>query len=303
MSRHHNRPFRMKPMFDVILRGSDKMKVGVYHLYKATPEQLCRLHYSPGSLKAVKARMKTLVDQGYLQVNPVAVLHETPERFFYSARYFYTLTAVGVKYLAGLEFDVEETWRPHNEADKHGLFVAHTLALNDVIIAAALLRRVDSRFYLEQFIHERVLKQRPYAVTLPDGRHSSVIPDAFLHFRQAGTSIHFAVLLEHDRATEERAHFKRKIESYVAFVKARGHETAFDSDRINIAFTTFHGEDRLHEMRQWTRQVLEANNEPLQISRVFRFAALPQPLSPSAAWLEPRWHYPHDATPEPLLAA
>ncbi len=291
----------MKPMYSVLLRGSDRMKIGLYHLYKATPEQLCRLHYAPGSLKAVKARLKELVRQGYVQVNSVAVKHETRERLFFSARYFYTLAPAGVKYLAGLGFDVDENWRPHNEADRHGLFVDHTLELNDVIIAAALLQRTDPRFYLEGFRHELEFKRHPYPVTLPDGRQSKVIPDAQLDFRQVGMTAHFLVLLEHDRNTEEQAHFKRKVQSYVAFIKTVGQKAAFDSYRINIAFTTFHGEARLHEMRAWTRQALVG--EPIQLYRAFRFAALSQPITPGMAWLEPRWYYPDEDSAEPLLAA
>jgi hypothetical protein len=294
--------FRMKPMYEVLLFGSDQMRIGLYHLYKATPEQLCRLHYSPGSIKAIKARLKILVNHGYVQANSVAVKHATPERMFFSAQYFYTLAPTGVKYLAGLGFDLNENWRPHNEADRHGLFVDHTLELNDVIIAAALLHRANPRFYLESFRHELILKRHPYPVTLPDGRESKVIPDAHLDFRQTGTTLHFPVLLEHDRNTEERVHFKRKIQSYVAFIHDEGYRKAFDSDRVNIAFTTFHGTARLNEMREWTRQVLGQANEPPQVYKAFRFAALPQPLQPKTAWLEPRWYYP-EGEPEPLLAA
>lgn len=220
-------------------------------------DQLCRLHYSPGSLKAVKARLKTLVTHGYLHVSSAAVKHATPERQFYSARYYYTLAPAGVRYLVGLELDVEAHWRPHHEADKHGLFVDHTLAVNDVLIAAALLHRVDARFALESFIHEHVLKQRPYPVTLPEGHSSSVIPDVYLDFRLADRRAYFPVLLELDRATEERAHFKRKVAAYVAFIKAWAFEGAFGRKGINIAFATFHGEAHRDEMRTWTQQVLE----------------------------------------------
>jgi protein involved in plasmid replication-relaxation len=293
--------FRMKPMYEVLLCGSDDIRIGLYHLYKATPEQLCRLHYSPGSLKAVKARFKELVTQGYVVVNSVAVKHQTGNRIFWSARYFYTLAPPGVRYLARLGFDVDENWKPHNEADRHALFADHTLELNDVIIAAAQLRATDPRFYLESFRHELILKRHPYPVTLADGRASKVIPDAQLDFRRDGTTDHFLVLLEHDRGTEEKAVFMRKVQSYVAFVKAGGHVDAFDSTRVNICFTTFNGEARLEEMRQWTRQALVS--EPPQIHRAFRFAALPQPLRPKTAWLEPRWYYPEDDQPRPLLAA
>jgi hypothetical protein len=297
--------FRMKPMYEVLLRGSDRMNIGLYHLYKATPEQLCRLHYSRGSIKAVKARLKILVNHGYVQYSAYAVAHDTLERIYFSARYFYMLAPAGVRYLAGLGFDVGENWKPHNEMDKHGLFVPHTLEVNDVIIAAALLKGADPRFYLEGFRHEMVLKRSPHPVTLADGHAAKVIPDAYLEFAQVGIRDRFLVLLEHDRSTEERAVFKRKIESYVAFLKAGVYETAFDSERVNIAFTTFNGQARLNEMREWTRQILGAADEPLEVYEVFRFAALPRQPVPATAWLEPRWYYPDDddQPPQPLLAA
>jgi hypothetical protein len=128
-----------------------------------------------------------------------------------------------------------------------------------------------------------------------------VIPDATLTFVRTGTDDKFLVLLEHDRGTEERAVFMRKIQSYVAFVKAAGHGTYFAAEHVNICFTTFNGEARLNEMRAWTRSAL--HDEAPKIHRAFRFAALPQPLQPKTAWLEPRWHYPHDDQPQPLLAA
>src|SRR5215471_2072327 len=37
------------PPYDVLLRGSQEMPIGLYHLYMAKAEQLCRLHYSAGS--------------------------------------------------------------------------------------------------------------------------------------------------------------------------------------------------------------------------------------------------------------
>jgi hypothetical protein len=297
----------MKPMYEVLLRGSGRLHIGLAHLYKATPAQLTRLHYSAGSLNAVKARLKILVDNSYVQVGTVAVAHENGARKFFTARYVYTLAPAGVRYVAGLGLDVPENWKPHNEVDKHGLFVEHTLEVNDMIIAAALLNRIEPRFYLESFVHERVLKQRPIPVALPNGRPSAVVPDAYLDFSQVGTSVYFPILLEHDRDTEEREHFKRKIQSYVAFlntgIEARGYFQTFDRKRVNVAFTTFSGEERLAKMRQWTNEVLKAQNEPPQVYRAFRFATLPKSPGPIVAWLEPRWYYPNDDQPQPLLAA
>jgi len=306
--------FRMKPMYEVLLWGSSRCHIGLAHLYKATPAQLTRLHYKAGTLNAVKARLKELVGEKYVQVSAVAVKHEGEGRTFFTARYFYTLAPAGVRYVANLGLDVPESWKPHNEVDKHGLFVEHTLEVNDMIIAAALLNRVDPRFQLEGFRHERVLKQGPIPVTLPSGRPSAVVPDAHLHFSYTGRHANpdFSVLLEHDRDTEEKAHFTRKIQAYVAFIKAgmyagpnnKPYYAAFDTGSINVAFSTFDGEERLDKIRKWTRSVLAATNEPPQVYRAFRFAALPRTPDPKTAWLEPRWYYPDEnKPPTPLLAA
>lgn len=58
--------FHITPVYDLLLRGSATMPVGLYHLHIATAEQLTRLHYKPGMLKTVKARLKMLADHGYI---------------------------------------------------------------------------------------------------------------------------------------------------------------------------------------------------------------------------------------------
>lgn len=297
-----NQPFRMRPIYDILLYGTAHMRVGLYQLHIATAEQLTRLHYSPNSIKLVKQRLKVLADHGYIQPDAI------PTKRFKSP-YYYTLGTAGVRYLEGLGVDTNEAWRASNEVDKHGLFIAHTLELNDVIIAAALLKTADPRYYLESFIHERVLKRRPYKASL-QGEHGpqtlTLIPDAYLYFGNTeNVRQHFSVLLEHDRGTEEQSHFKRKIRAYLAFIHAEAYRQMFDTSRITIAFTTFQGEKRLQQMREWTYQALVASNEPLEVIDAFRFAAFQQPLFPGTAWLEPQWHYSYryDRPPLPLLAA
>jgi len=298
------RAFRMRPMYELLLCGTKEMGIGLYQLHLATPEQLCRLHYSPGSLKGVKRHLKTLVDNHYVQFGAYAVEHRTLARIRHSTRYYYTLGPEGMRYLAGLGLDINEAWRAEREVDKHGLFVAHELQLNDVIIAAALIRKADARFYLESFTHERVLKRRPYKVRLPEGQRFSLIPDAYLDFRNTLNSQHFPVLLEHDRGTEEQFYFKRKIRAYVALLTSQAYRDMFGTTTMTVAFTTFEGEKRHTKMREWTRQVLAAHNVHWQTGMAFRFAALPQPLFPGTAWLEPRWQLAYDdQPPHPLLAA
>jgi hypothetical protein len=294
----------MRPMYELLLCGTKDTGIGIYHLHRATPEQLCRLHYKPGSLKGVKRHLKTLVVNQYVQFGGYAVEHRAEGRIRHSTRYYYTMGPEGMRYLANAGYDVNEAWRAAREVDKHGLFVAHELQLNDIIIAAALIKKADPRFYLESFTHERILKRRPYKVRLPDNQRFSLIPDAFLDFRNTFNSQHFPVLLEHDRGTEEQFFFKRKIHAYIALLTAQAFREMFGATTMTVAFTTFEGERRLMKMREWTRQVLAQHNVARRIGTAFRFAALPQPLFPGTAWLDPRWQTAYDEQPpHPLLAA
>ena len=83
-------PFRVRPIHNVLLFGTPDVPVGLYHLQVATADQLCRLHYSPGSIKAIKARLKVLVDEGYLQADCIPTKHS-------KSPYYYTLAASGMR--------------------------------------------------------------------------------------------------------------------------------------------------------------------------------------------------------------
>lgn len=296
-----NEGFHLRPVHDVLLFGSAQIPVGLFQLQLATAEQLTRLHYSPKSIKLVKKRLKVLTQHGYVQADAIPTrTHGTP--------FYYTMSAKGMKYLESLGIDTSEAWRQTREVDKHALFLYHTLEINDVIIAAALLQRTEPKFYLHQFTHERELKRHPVRVQW-DGEHGrqtyTVIPDAFLDFRVSGTKLGLHVLLEHDRGTEEQYRFKQKIRAYLVYLKADGDVQQFGKPPAIVAFTTFEGAARLEKMRDWTQQVLAAANEGVTLGSRFLFAAMPKPLLPGTAWLEPQWHlaYDSDSPAQPLLAS
>lgn len=287
-------PFRMTPPYDVLLHGSQEMPVGLYHLQIATAEQLTRLHYSPGSVKAIKARLKVLTEQGYTQVDSIPVRQ-------LRSPYFYTLGAKGFQYLKDAGFDTDEAWRAVKEVGKHALFIEHTLELNDVLISAALLQRVSS-FRLDHFEHERALKRRPYHASWQTERGrqtATVIPDAFLDFRYEGRRM--PVLLEHDRGTEEQFYFRRRIRAYIMLIRTEAYKELFGAKAITVAFTTFVGEHRLEQMRAWARA--ELASEASTIGTAFCFANLTPPLDPSAVWLAPIWYSAYDTNRTSLLAA
>lgn len=273
--------FVLTPPYDILLRGSDALPIGLYHLHQATAAQLCRLHYAQGSLKAVKKKLKILAEYGYVQSDKV------PTRQ-YSSPYYYTLGQKGWDYLKSLGYDVNEAWRESKEVNKSWLFLDHALELNDLIISAALLSRSFTAYTLEQFKTDRQLKREPYRVSWasPTGnQHFTIIPDAALKFNVGN------ILLEHDRGTEEQQHFRRRIRAYAMLLKSQG--------VVTVAFTTFKGDARLEKMRSWTRAELEG--EPAYVKHAFRFITLVQPIDPTI-WLS-GWKTLDNDTPLALLAA
>ncbi|HEY6542704.1 MAG TPA: replication-relaxation family protein [Ktedonobacteraceae bacterium] len=280
-----SKPFRITPAIDKLLRGSEDMPVGLYQLHIATIEQLTRLHYSTKSSKWVGKHLKALADNGYVQADMKPTKGPRGPNF-------YTLTNRGLRNLASLHVDVREA--RVDGTLKHYLLIDHMLELNDLLIAAALLKRFRASIYLHSFMHEQVLKRRPYKSTWQDkaGKTQTytIIPAALLTFcvrQQSGQSEYRRVLLEHDHELlEEEHHFRRRIRAYISLLNRQ--------KPMPVAFTTFKGSQRLGQMRKWTWQELHATQEPVGLGSLFRFGSFTRPLEPCDVWVEPIWYTPYD---------
>ena len=68
-----NNTFIIRPIHDVLLRGSRAMPIGLHQLHLATTAQLTALHYAPGMHKTVLKRLKELTDHGYVQADATAI--------------------------------------------------------------------------------------------------------------------------------------------------------------------------------------------------------------------------------------
>src|SRR5579863_7790094 len=105
MAKRPKQPFNgITPPYDVLLRGSQEMPIGLYHLHMASAEQLCRLHYSPGSFKAVREKLRILCEHKYVQFDAI------PTKFTRSP-YYYTLDKLGFEYLEAAGLDVYKPFR------------------------------------------------------------------------------------------------------------------------------------------------------------------------------------------------
>src|SRR6266567_3150762 len=203
-----NKAFAITPVYDLLLRGSPDMPIGLYHLHLATTEQLTRLHYKPGMLKTVSKRLKVLVDNGYIQADCI------PTKLFKSP-YYYAIDTKGIRYLESLGLDTDANFRSNKEQSESYLHLRHALELNDVLIAALRLKYTHPNYYLARYIQERALKRSPYK-----NNGITLIPDGFLDFRiraSSGPERYVGLVLEHDRGTEQQEHFKRRIRAYKDF--------------------------------------------------------------------------------------
>lgn len=254
----------------VITSAHDKLLRSLHRLYMLTARQLTTLHYSPGTINTVKERLKTLGDSGYVQAREIP---STQMRM----PFYYTLGKEGMRYLESVGCDMPESWRASKEADKHALFVEHTLELNDLLISALLLR---GNARLHSLTHERVLKRQPYKASWNGGTFT-VIPDAFLDFYVTvdGVVRRMPVLLEHDRGTEEQSYFRRRIRAYMMLLKTGSYQQLFGANAVTVAFTTFQGEGRAEQMGKWALLELEPS-----LVGLFRFVSLTPPLDPVQTW-------------------
>jgi len=256
----------------VITESYEKLLLGVYHFYLATATQLCDLHWSRGSITMVKAKLKDLVDAGYLLSDKVP--SKKPQSPLY-----YTLGTAGMSYLKGEGYDIPASMRASKEQDKQPTHIAHTLGLNSIIIDAMQLDPYTDPCWLAHFIHERALKQPRYKY--------DVVPDALLEFhrmtdRKQQRAI---ILLEYDRATEHINAFKGRIRGYVKMLRAEAYKDLYEVNRVRIAFTA----DNTTKLYQWTKEELTEGRSLQAYGGAFYFANLAPPLDLKTLWTEPVW--------------
>jgi hypothetical protein len=235
------KPFVVTLVYDLLLHGGHDMPIGLYHLHLATAEQLTGLYYKPGMLKTVKKRLKVLADNGFVQADCI------PTKRFKSP-YYYTLDSRGMRYLENIGFDTDAAFRASKEVSESYLHLKHALELNDVFIAAFRLKQIsNNNCYVSRRIDERSFKREP--LTFQHGSADiCLIPDGFLDIRirrPDSADLSLALLLEHDRGTEQQEHFKRRIRMYKTFLSTGAYKQLLHINSVIVAYTTFISAKRL----------------------------------------------------------
>jgi hypothetical protein len=270
--------------------------------YLLTPAQLCRLCFAyPGSLKYAYDRCKRLADGGHL----VALDTKRPTRRGMGP-IVYALNHSGLAHLKAMGVDVPERSKVTEVREHSYLYFAHTLAVNDVLIALELLCRQTSQVTIQAWLHERTLKHRPVVVPLGSGTKVSLIPDAFVvpRVEMVDGTWRIPLAFEIDLGTTERKAWQQKIRAYLA---SYGEQrtgpllTAFGVSSLTVAIVTPLGERRRAQLHEWTEGVLtETGTE--RFADLFRFIGADAPnVSPRDLFTAPVWSRPFGREPVPLL--
>ena len=259
----------------------------------ATAQQFLRLlGYSPASLTYVQARLKRLVDTGYLER-----LYLPRARRAGSAPMLYRLRRKSIPILKAQGLDLTYRLRP-SESRGHGyLHLMHTLTVNDLLISATILARETPGLTLARINHERDLQTRPMAVNV-EGRRQVVVPDGFLDFRYRGTQS--CLLVEIDRGNHGQAAWKEKVRGLVGLASGP-YEERFKTTSLTVTVLTTSGGERTTQLLKWTAEALADLNRR-GLSELFCFAALdPATTPPRTVFFDPLWSSPGRKEPVSLL--
>ncbi len=269
----------------------------LHRYFSLTARQVTRLLYAAGSLTRVQMLLKELADDG--QCQRLFLPRPTPHGRVPAV---YTLGRLGRTYLAALGMDGPTRLRPSAEREHKYLFLDHTLAVNDWLIAMELLSRRAPRITIRTMLHERTLRKMPIAVADADGRRAAVIPDGWLDLRVTlpeGTD-RYCVALEVDRGTAEQKAFRRKIAHWIAAGDGP-YRDVFGTDLLAVAIVATPGEGRADELLRWIAAEL-AGLRREDAAELFLVTAVDAAsVDPATLYCGPVWRQCDRETPVPLI--
>jgi hypothetical protein len=215
----------------------------------------------------------------------------------------YTLTATGRRVASFLGKEPVKRFRPSEEKERgeNGLFVAHTIAVTDVLIAGRLLAKRVPEIRLNRMLTERELKRTIYvpAPRQTGERNICIEPDGALEFISQDTWQDF-LYLEVYRHHLNETRFQHKIQGYVTALVAGLHEQLFATSAMSVAVIA--ASDKLKEtLKHWAEEALVAMERPDAGDRFFFCWLDTATASPTELFLSPVWEQAFGTAKTPLL--
>jgi Replication-relaxation len=244
-----------------------------------TGEQITRLLYSNGSARYVSAKLKALTQQKCLQ----RLARET-----INYPYVYCLGMRGTRFLQQQGSDIP-LLHPSEHTRHAPLFLRHTLAVNDFLIAASKLPGTAPDITVAEIKHDLTLKRT----------QKTVVPDGWIDFR-IGERTQVCVWLEMDMGTMDQKPFRQKIASIVAFSR-EDYRQVFGTPSLTVAIASPAGEQRRTNITYWIQKEL-TDLRMEHASDMFRVLNIPgQDTSPEQLFLSAICSRPFDTTLLPLI--
>jgi hypothetical protein len=194
-------------------------------------------------------------------------------------------------------------FRPGEEKERgeNGVFVAHTIAVTDVLIAGRLLAKTHPSIRLNRMLTERELKRTIYVPALGQTgeRRIYIEPDGALDFVIQDTWNDF-LYLEIYRHHLNETRYQHKIQGYVTALVSGLHERLFATPAMSVAIiaTT----KKLTEtLKQWAEEALLAMQRQDAEDRFFFCSLDPATVSPEELFLSPVWEHAFSTDKTPLL--
>jgi hypothetical protein len=274
------------------LKGAEKILRALAAFDYLTASQITRLLYAPSSHAYVRKQLHALASQSLICV--------LPGRFITLPR-VYTLTAKGYTAIKDMGIAQVKRVRPTEERKKalNLMFLQHTLAVSDVLIAARLLSQAHPDIVLTRLYTERQLR-RKISVTLPDNRTIFIEPDASCVFTIQGAWEDFFHIEVYRNLPPMEWRFKQKIQGYVTYAVTGQHEALFHTPALSIAVIA-QTPDMIKTLKRWTEEAMQEMQQPGQGGRFFFRSINPATATPEDMFLSPLWEQAFSSTKTPLL--
>jgi hypothetical protein len=280
-------------------KGADKMLCDLVELEYLTVAQVLKIGgYKATSRAFVHRTLQAVVRQGLAM--PLPRQHVTQP-------IVYTPTSKGYTYAAALGVPVARRVRPVDERDKakNLLFLHHTVAVTDVLIAAKRLSHTHPNITLSRLYTERSLK-RKIAVVLPDNQRIYIEPDASCEFLITETwhtppqTWQDFFHLEVYRHLPMEGRFKQKIRGYVTALDTGIHNALFQTQALSIAVFCETGQQAML-LKRWAEETLTALDRPEEGEMFFFRTIATATASPEEMYLAPVWEQAFGTAKTPLL--
>ena len=258
----------------------------VHQFQALTVFQIVRILGKETTINNIRSKLKRLVDSGLLETQflpRTSLGGRSP--------IVYSLSNKGMR-LLGDEHTAQQKL-------KGMLPLQHLLEINDVLIAALTLPRVEPRIAVFEWRHEHQFKQYPIKIS----EHTFLSPDAFVHVTLAPPygkpGERCGIIFEIDRGTEDVYTIQNKLRCYRTLFYG-DFEQVFGCANLTVAFVvTSGGEARVRQLVRFAQATFEHSKEDAEL---FIFSSVvPGDIQPLPFFTDPLFVQPFTSSPLPLI--